>query len=77
MKVTKVNAFKSEDSSIWETEEEAIAQNIKDCICLLDHDCGEGSSNISYDIMIWFKENPKEVKYILANINKIDIDDHV
>lgn len=65
MKVTKVTAFKDNNGQMWETEEQAIEANIENII----ENAGLWGE---YDnLKLFFKGNPKEVKYILANINKI------
>ena len=71
MKVTKTTAFIAEDECLYATETEAINSNIIDCINLIDHDCGgsgSGSSSLRDDIVDWFRNHPKAVRYVLANI---------
>ena len=68
MKTIKVTAFKANDENLYETESDAINPNITDCIDLIDHDCGSGSSSLHDDIIDWFRNHPKEVRYVLANI---------
>jgi hypothetical protein len=72
MNVEEITAFKSEDGSIWENEADAIHSNIVDSINdRLNHNC-EGSSNpISEDILKWFRDHPKDIKYIQTNIKKL------
>jgi hypothetical protein len=71
MKVTKVNAFKSNDDSLYATEQEAINDNIDMAIDLIDHSC-EGSSNLRQEIRDWFRNYPKEIRYIQSTIKKVD-----
>lgn len=71
MKVEQVKAFKSDDGCIWETEVEAIDQNIENCIVSLFEISREPSYN---DIKLWIKQNKVKVKYILNNVNKLNLD---
>jgi hypothetical protein len=72
MKIQQIKAYKSADKSIWETGEEAIYSNIQDIINDdLDHNCGDSNGNIHTDILKWFKEYPKSVRYIQLNISKL------
>jgi hypothetical protein len=71
MKIKIIKAYKSDDGCIWESEQEAIDQNIDQCIDMLGHTCTNNNSNIKADIKRWFRDNPKEIRYILANINKV------
>lgn len=75
MKVTKTTAFIAQDECLYVTESDAINSNITDCIDLIDHDCGSGSSSLRDDIIDWFRNHPKEVKYVLANIKHAKKDD--
>jgi len=74
MKVEQVRAFKSEDGCIWEKEEDAIDQNINDCFDKAGVNHDDGFTTIRLKIKTWMKDHPKDVKYILANIHKIDIE---
>ena len=72
MKIQQIKAYKSADDSIWETEEEAIYSNIQDIINEdLDHKCGDSHTDITEDILNWFKQYPKSVRYIQINISKL------
>lgn len=71
MKVEIIKAYKSEDECIFEKEADAINQNINICIDNLEHCCQTSDSDIYSDIKRWFRDHPKDVRYILANINKI------
>lgn len=75
MKVIKTTAFISEDEGLWLTESEAINSNIIDCIGLIEHDCGSSSSSLREDIIDWFRNHPKAVRYVLANIKHAKKDD--
>jgi hypothetical protein len=68
MKVEKTTAYRSENESLWETEKEAIENNIDSLISEID------TFDIYTGVKAWFKKNPKSVKYILANINKINVE---
>jgi len=77
MKIEIIKAYKSEDECIFEKEADAINQNINICIDNLEHCCQTSDSDyiaeaiIYSDIKRWFRDHPKDVRYILANINKI------
>ena len=72
MKVEQIKAYKSQDDNIWETEEEAIYSNIQDIIDNdLGHNCSDSDTNITEDVLIWFRDHPKSVKYIQLNISKL------
>ena len=71
MKVQVIKAYKAEDDCIYENENEAISQNIDLCIENMNHSCNDSSSNIYMDVKKWFRDHPKDVRYILANIGKI------
>jgi predicted Holliday junction resolvase-like endonuclease len=72
MKVEKITAFKSNDDSIWEKEGEAIHQNIEDIIRDdLAHDCENSNGQITQEILLWFRDYPKDIKYIQANIKNL------
>lgn len=68
MKITKTTAFIAEDECLYATESEAINSNITDCINLIDHNCNSDSGSLHDDIIEWFKDHPKEVRYVLTNI---------
>lgn len=70
LKVTPVKAFKSEDGCIWETEKEAIEHNIDESMPSLNSETYGGKLQ---EIKEWFKNNKHSVRYILANIDKIDV----
>lgn len=71
MKVQVIKAYKSEDDCIYEEEKDAINQNIDICIEAMNHSCNDSNSSIYTDVKKWFRDHPKDVRYILANINKI------
>ena len=71
MKVTKVNAFKSNDDSLYATEQEAINDNINMAIDLIDHNCEGSTGNLRQEVRDWFRSYPREIKYILANIKNV------
>lgn len=72
MNVEKITAFKANDDSIWEKEEEAINQNIEDIIRdNLSHDCENSDGQIRQEILLWFRDYPKDIKYIQTNIKKL------
>ncbi len=71
MKLTKVTAYKSNDGCIWETEKEAIQQNIDDCFGKTEITHADDYTTIKDKILNWMKEHLRDVKYILANINII------
>ena len=71
MKVQVIKAYKTEDDCIYENENEAISQNIDLCIENMGHSCNDSNSNIYTDVKKWFRDHPKDVRYILANIGKI------
>lgn len=76
MKVTKIVAFKSNDDSLWETESEAINDNINQLIDeTLHHSCESSDSDIVNDVKAWIKNYPKDVRYILNNIKHAQIQD--
>lgn len=71
MNVTPIKAYKSNDGCIWETEQEAITQNIDECICSLGISYGDSYSTIKEKIHEWVRNNKKDIRYILKNIDKI------
>ena len=75
MKVQVIKAYKSEDDCIYEDEASAINQNIDLCVENLNHSCEGSNSSIYNDVKKWFRDHPKDVRYILANIKKIN--DHI
>ena len=72
MKVQVIKAYKSEDDCIFEQEKDAINQNIDLCIENMNHNCEGSNSDIYNDVKRWFRDYPKDVRYILANIKKIN-----
>ncbi len=73
MNVEKITAFKANDGGIWEKENEAIHSNIVDLISdNLNHSCGDSSGNITEEILRWFRDFPKDIKYIQAHVKKLD-----
>lgn len=75
MKTTKITAFKSNDDGLHETESEAINSNIIDCVNLIEHNCDNSNGVLHDDIIDWFRNHPKEVRYVLANIKHAKKDD--
>lgn len=75
MKTTKVTAFIAQDECLYLTESDAINSNITNCINLIDHRCNDSSSSLCDDIIDWFRNHPKEVRYVLANIKHAKKDD--
>jgi len=76
MKVTKIQAFKANDGSLWEKESEAIDDNINEVINdTFDHTCEGSSGNIVNDVKKWIRNYPKEVRYLLANIKHAQINE--
>jgi hypothetical protein len=73
MNLEIIKAYKSNDGCIWETEKEAINQNICEVIDLTDIKNGDSYSTIRDKLKLWFKDHPKAIRYVLANINKIDL----
>lgn len=72
MKVEIIKAYKSEDNNIWEKEADAINSNIEDLIIEnLHHRCHDSESNINHDILKWFRDHPKDIKYIQTNIKNL------
>jgi hypothetical protein len=72
MKVELIKAYKSEDGGIWEFEGEAVYSNIQDIIDNnLEHSCENSDTEIREDILKWFRDFPKDIKYIQANISKL------
>lgn len=69
MKVEQVKAFKSDDGCIWNTEGEAILQNLEDCITPLYEHNSEPSR---FDILNYIKQNKVRFRYILANVDKVE-----
>lgn len=76
MKVTKIQAFKANDGSLWEKESDAINDNINELINEnLHHSCEGSNSDLANDVKKWIRDYPREVKYILANIKHAEIDE--
>lgn len=73
MKVTLVDAFQSDDGNLWETEKEAIEANISECINKIDLSSNLTYSQIEDKIKLWMRNEKAAVRYVLNNINKIDI----
>ena len=73
MNVQKITAFKSEDGAIWEKEAYAINNNIDDAIrANLNCDSDSMSTSLIQSILAWFKNHPKDIKYIQAHVKKLD-----
>lgn len=76
MKVTKITAYKSDDGSIWETESNAINDNINATINdTFEHSCDDSTGDIVNDVKKGVKNHPKEVRYILNNIKHAQINE--
>lgn len=72
MKVKKVIAWRSDDDCIWTTEEEAIDQNIDQCIERCDITNNMTYTDIKLSIRKWLKNHKSSVRYVLANIDKVN-----
>ncbi len=72
MNVKEIKAFKSADGNIWEEKADAINSNIEDLVIInLNHRCESSHTNITEDILKWFRDHPKDIKYIQANIKNL------
>ncbi len=70
MKVEKISAFRSDNEQVWETEKQAIESNIDDIVVKL-FDVSDNPNH--FQVKEWIKDNKKEIRYILNNIDKIDL----
>lgn len=68
LKVKKVEAFRSEDGCIWKTEKDTIENNIENFIPCLNSDNYSINKN---RLLEWFRNEKHQVRYVLANIDKI------
>jgi hypothetical protein len=73
MKITLIKAFRSNDGCIWESEKDAIQQNIDECFGKTNISTTDTYTAIKDKVLLWIHNNPKDVRYILNNIDKIDI----
>lgn len=72
MNVEKITAFRSDDQSIWEKEGDAINQNIEDIVRdNLAHSCENNNGMLTQELLLWFRNHPKDIKYIQANIKNL------
>lgn len=71
MRVEQIKAYKSNDGCIWETEKEAVEQNIDECIGSTGIEHSDNYSAIVSKLKEWFRNHSKDVRYIQANIKKI------
>lgn len=71
MNVTQIKAYKANDGCIYETEAEAIAQNIEECIGSSEISHGDSYSCMVEKLRTWFRDHKKDVRYILKNIDKV------
>lgn len=67
MRVTKVTGYEAADGSLWETEREAIDCNINTCLDKLSHKPDQ------HEIKTWLRDNKTDIRYILSNIDKMEI----
>lgn len=74
MKIALIKAYKSADGCIWENENDAMQQNIDDCIGHANIEHNDSYSTICNKIKLWMKNHPKDVRYILANVRKLDLE---
>jgi hypothetical protein len=71
MKVSVIKAFQSNDGCIWETEEEAVNQNIDECLDIMEISHGDSYGTIREKLKKWFKDHPSQVRYVRNNIHKL------
>lgn len=71
MKIEQIKAYKSNDGCIWETEKEALEQNIDQAIDDFVQLDSPHHANNRTALKEFFHQHKKQVKYILANIDKI------
>ena len=70
MKVEVIKAYKSEDGCIWETEKEAVVQNVENI--LDNHFIFTKDGGITKQTLFTFLCNrKKELRYLLNNIVKV------
>lgn len=67
-KVTKVTMYKDKQGYVWETEKEAIDNNIESFIPCLTSEDYEVNKQL---LLEWFRNEKHQVRYVLANIDKI------
>ena len=72
MNITKVTAFKSNDGSLWETEKEALADNVETALSKMDICSNDTYTVIMDKLKNWFINNKSDVRYVLKNIDKLD-----
>ncbi len=71
MKVVQVKAFKANDGCVFEDEREAIEQNINEIIDKTGIVADDTYTIRNNKMKHWAKDNQKDIRYLLANINKI------
>jgi hypothetical protein len=73
MKVDKITAYRDQNEGLHYDEKDAIEANIDICIENIGHSCNSSDSNFYKEIKEWALNNPGDLRYILANIKKIDV----
>jgi len=73
MKVTKLTAFQADDESLWTTESEAVEQNINIALDDMNISPDDSYSTRQTKLKVWFKNNKTSVRFILNNINKLEL----
>jgi hypothetical protein len=73
MKVNKIQAFQDHNEGLHYDEKDAIEANIDICIEGIEHNCENSESSLNRDIKVWAYNNPAQLRYILNNIQKIDL----
>jgi len=69
MKVEQIKAYRAEDAGLFESEADAIYDNIETAI-MNDLHIKEPSLSIKR-VLKWFKDYPDDVKYIQNSIKKL------
>jgi hypothetical protein len=72
MKVDKITAYRDQNEGLHYDEKDAIEANIDICIENIGHSCSD-SGGLYQEIKEWALNNPGDLRYILANIKKIDV----
>ena len=75
MKIKKVSAFEDAAGQIWTSEIEALESNIASCINEAGFSSGDSYAEAETKLKLWIKNHKSKVRYLLANIDKITIEE--
>lgn len=74
MKITKITAYKADDESLWETEKEAVQQNVQSILDEIDFRAEDSGIAAERKLLKWIRDEKAKVRYVIKNINNIEIE---